>query len=63
MFETLQKAVHHIQTAYGVSNQHYAGATWDVPVQGMGQGNSDGPAGWAAVSAPLIEMLLAAVLE
>jgi hypothetical protein len=60
MFETLQKAVHHVRTAYGISNRHYAGASREVPVQGLGQGNGDGLAGWAAISAPLIKMLLEA---
>jgi hypothetical protein len=60
MFETLQKAVHHVRTAYGVSDRHYAGVSREVPVQGLGQGNGDGPAGWAAISAPLIKMLRAA---
>jgi hypothetical protein len=58
MLSTLQKAVHHVKTAYGVSERHYGGATCDVPLQGMGQGNGDGPAGWAAVSAPLIQLMV-----
>jgi hypothetical protein len=59
MFTTLQKAVHHVKTAYGVSDQHYGGESRAVPLQGMGQGNGDGPAGgWAAVSAILIELMV-----
>ena len=56
MFATLQKATHKIRTAFGVSTTTHGGVD-DPPYQGLGQGNGCGPAGWAAVSAPIINMM------
>ena len=56
MFWTLQKAVHKIQTAFGVSTKTH-GRTQDPPYQGLGQGNGCGPANWMLVSTPLINMM------
>jgi hypothetical protein len=56
MFWTLQKAVHKIRTAFGVSTKTHGGKR-DPPYQGLGQGNGCGPAGWALVSTPLINMM------
>ena len=56
MFATLQSASHKIRTAYGVSDKTY-GPGRDPPLQGIGQGNGAGPAGWAVISTPLINMM------
>jgi hypothetical protein len=56
MFTTLQMASHKIRTAFGVSDKTY-GPNRDPPLQGIGQGNGAGPAGWAVISTPLINMM------
>lgn len=56
MFATLQQATHKIRTAFGVSTT-MQGGTNVPPYQVLGQGNGCGPAGWTAVSAPLIRMM------
>ena len=59
MFISLQKAAHRIRTAFGVSEKKY-GDDRDIPLQGLGQGNGCGPAGWAIVSTPIINLMRAA---
>ena len=56
MFLSLQKAAHRIRTAFGVSDKKY-GDDLEDPLQGLGQGNGCGPAGWAIVSTPIINMM------
>jgi hypothetical protein len=56
MFTTLQSASHKIRTAYGVSEKTY-GPGRDPPLQGIGQGDGAGSAGWAIISTPLINMM------
>lgn len=56
MFLALQKAAHRIRTAFGVSVKKY-GHDREEPLQGLGQGNGCGPAGWAVVSTPIINMM------
>ncbi len=56
MFATLQSASHKIRTAYGVSDKTY-GPGREPPLQGIGQGSGAGPAGWAVISTPLINMM------
>lgn len=58
MFETLCKAVHYIKTAYGISSRSYQSCD-EKNLQGIGQGNGCGPAAWAAISTPLIELMKA----
>ncbi len=58
MFLALQKAAHRIRTAFGVSDKKY-GDDLKEPLQGLGQGNGCGPAGWAIVSTPIINMMRA----
>jgi hypothetical protein len=53
MFETLQKACHHVSTAFGTSSQNYGGRR-QPPLQGVGQGNEAGPAIWGAISTVII---------
>jgi hypothetical protein len=47
---SLQQAVHHIQTGYGISKSMYQSALGDAPLQGAGQGNGVGPSLWALIS-------------
>ena len=56
MLKTLQQAKHHIITAFGTSTDSF-GAGHYPPLQGLGQGNGGAPAGWTAVSTPLINMM------
>ena len=62
MFLTLQSSFHHIRTAYGVSELRFGGPDREVPLQGCGQGNGASPTLWAAVSAPIFQMLKTAGL-
>jgi hypothetical protein len=59
LFTTLQDAVHQVRTGYGDSTQTYGGEVWLVPIHGIGQGNGAGPAIWAVVSSPLLNVLRA----
>ena len=56
MFISLQKSAHRIRTAFGISEKTY-GQDREEPLQGLGQGNGAGPAGWAIVSTPIINMM------
>jgi hypothetical protein len=56
IFLSLQKAAHRIRTAFGVSDKKYDDDL-EEPLQGLGQGNGCGPAGWAIVSTPIINMM------
>ena len=61
MFTTLQNMVHTVRTAFGDSTQTFGGDLWAIPMQpppqGVGQGNGAGPAIWAVVSTPVLEMM------
>jgi hypothetical protein len=60
MFETLQQAVHHVRTAYGVSSKTYGGGNIkgiNMPMHGIGQGNGAGPAIWAVISCLILEIM------
>jgi hypothetical protein len=57
LFTTLQDAIHQVRTGFGDSKGHYGGAVWLVPIHGIGQGNGAGPAIWAFVSTPLLNVL------
>ena len=57
LFTTLQEAVHQVRTGFGDSKSFYGGKTWLVPIHGIGQGNGAGPAIWAVVSTPLLNVL------
>ena len=59
MFQSLQQAAHRIRTAFGVSIKKYGHDREYDPLQGLGQGNGCGPAGWAVVSTPIINMMRA----
>lgn len=57
LFTTLQCATHNVRTGYGDSKGSYGGQVWVVPFHGIGQGNGAGPAIWAVVSTPLLNIL------
>jgi len=57
LFTTLQEAIHKVRTGFGDSKAHYGGSVWLVPIHGIGQGNGAGPAIWAVVSTPLLNVL------
>ncbi len=57
LFTTLQEAVHTVRTGFGDSKASYGGKVWLVPIHGIGQGNGAGPAIWAVVSTPLLNVL------
>jgi hypothetical protein len=61
MFETIQHLRHYIRTAYGDSTISFGGnpRQGDPPKQGPGQGNGCGPAIWADVSTPALNLLRA----
>ena len=48
---------HHVQTSYGDSTKWFGGPEWMTPIHGMGQGNGAGPAIWAAVSTPVLNLM------
>ncbi len=56
MFTTLQKASHHVSTAFGISARTYGGARHPA-LQGVGQGNGAGPAIWAVISTVIIAVM------
>ena len=57
MFTTIQNLQHRIRTIFGDSEIGFSGATYVVPIQGVGQGNGAGPQIWAVVSTPVFNML------
>jgi hypothetical protein len=57
MFETLQKASHHVSAAFGISARSYHGGTRKPALQGVGQGNGAGSAVWAVISAVIIAVM------
>jgi len=57
MFTTLQEAAHWVRTGYGDSTTSNGGKVWLIPIHGIGQGNGVGPAIWAVVSTPLLNIL------
>jgi hypothetical protein len=57
LFTTLQNASHKVRAGYGDSPSSYGGHTWITPMHGIGQGNGAGPAIWAVLSSPLLNML------
>jgi hypothetical protein len=57
LFSTLQNAKHQVRTGYGDSTSFYGGSEWVIPMHGVGQGNGAGPAIWAVVSTPILNMI------
>ena len=56
MIDTLRKMKHKVRTAFGDSEDTYGGDPDDDP-HGASQGNAAGPAIWALVSSPLLDIL------
>jgi hypothetical protein len=57
LFTTLQNATHQVRTGYGDPATHYGGNNWSTPMLSIGQGNGAGPAIWAVLSTPILNML------
>lgn len=57
MLEPIRRMTHKIRTAYGDSEMTYGGEEWERDPHGILQGNGAGPAIWALVSSPLLELL------
>jgi hypothetical protein len=57
LFATLHDAMHQVRTGFGDSKESYGRSAWLVPILGIGQGNGAGPAIWAVVSTPLLNVL------
>ena len=57
MLEPIRRLKHFIRTAYGDSKFYYGGKEWTRDPSGICQGNGAGPAIWALVSSPLLDML------
>ena len=59
MFETVQRLVHKIRTAYGISEDSYGGeeTSHDIPAQGTGQGSGSAPTIWSILSSTIFYLL------
>ena len=59
MFGTIQKLVHRIRTAFGLSKRTFGGLSskYAKPPQGMGQGNGAGPSIWSILSSTVFDQL------
>jgi hypothetical protein len=57
LFTALREAIHKVRIGFGDSKSHYDGKVWLVPIHGIGQGDGAGPAIWAVVSSPLLNVL------
>jgi hypothetical protein len=59
MFDAIRRLRHHIRTAFGDSTVSYGGdlKPGDPPKHGVGQGNGTGPAIWAILSTPGLDLL------
>jgi hypothetical protein len=58
LFSVLQKPVHQVRRAYGNLGIRFVIDPKD-PIQGIGQGNGCGPAGWIALSSSIMAMFRA----
>jgi hypothetical protein len=61
IFQTLQDMEHYIRTSFKDSRDSFGGKAWVVrfghTFHGVGQGNGAGPAIWAIISTPVLDML------
>ena len=57
MFTTIQRLRHTVRTAFGDSTSSFQQEVWLAPLHGVGQGNGAGPAIWAVVSSPILDLL------
>jgi len=53
----IQNMHHHVRTSYSNSVASFGVQEWTILVHGVGQGNGAGPAIWATVSTPILNML------
>jgi hypothetical protein len=54
---TILHMKHFVRTRYGDSTDYYGGDKWNILPHGCGQGNGYGPALWACISSPLLNLL------
>jgi Reverse transcriptase (RNA-dependent DNA polymerase). len=54
---TIFNMKHYVRTRYGDSKHYYGGDKWNTKPHGCGQGNGYGPALWACISSPLLNIL------
>ena len=62
MFDSIQRMVHKVRTAFGDSEESYGGddlGDWQNYPQGILQGNASGPAIWSILSSVVFEILQA----
>jgi len=60
MFDTIQRMVHRVRTAFGDSEISYGGddfVSWLFSPQGILQGNASGPAIWTIISSVIFDIL------
>ena len=57
MFTTIQNLAHTVRTSFGDSDESFKQDIWAAPPHGVGQGNRSGPAIWAVVSTPILDLL------
>jgi len=57
LFSTLQHDTHQVRTGFWDSTTYYGGSCWLIPLHGIGRGNGAGPAIWAVVSTPHLNIL------
>ena len=59
MFRTIQRLIHRIHTAFGLSECTFGGLSskYKKPLQGMGQGNGAGPSIWSILSSTVFNQL------
>jgi Reverse transcriptase (RNA-dependent DNA polymerase). len=61
MFQTIQRMQHQVRTAFGDSQSTYGGDNWkqqwNLPPQGVLQGNGAGPTIWTIISSMLFSIL------
>ena len=57
MFSTIQNLTHTVRTAFGDSETSFHQDIWAAPLHGVGQGNGAGPAIWAVISSPILDLL------
>ena len=59
VFDTIQQMNHYVWTVFGDFTLSFGGIISGLPFHGVGQGNGAGPAIWAVVSMPLLDLMRA----
>lgn len=57
LFSTLQNLSHQVRMGYGDSELSYGGPHWVTPKHGNCLGNRAGPAIWAVLSTPILNLV------